>query len=263
MILAIDVGNTNIVIGCLDEKQKYFEARMSTDKNSTVEEFAIGIKNILSLYQIDTTKINGSIVSSVAMQMDLMISQAIQMVTGSRPLIIGPGVKTGLNIKIDNPAQLGSDLVVGAVASTAKYPLPQIVFDLGTATTASVIDKNGQYIGGMIAPGVKTALNALSSSTSQLPYIELTTPKKVIGKNTIDCMQSGSTYAIACMIDGIIERIQEELGEKATIIATGGIAKLITPICKHTIIFDDDLLLEGLLIIYNKNQQKQKGSSIC
>lgn len=263
MILAIDVGNTNIVIGCLDENKKYFEARMSTHKNSTVEEFAIGIKNILNLYEIDAEKIRGSIVSSVAMQMDSVISQAITMATGNKPLFVGPGVKTGLNIKIDNPAQLGSDLVVGAVASTAKYPLPQIVLDLGTATTASVINKKGEYIGGMIIPGVKTALNALSSSTSQLPYIELAQPKNVIGKNTIDCMQSGSTYAVACMIDGLIEKIQDELGEKVTVVSTGGIAKVITPLCSHSIIFDDDLLLDGLLIIYNKNEQKQKGSTLC
>lgn len=254
MILAIDVGNTNIVIGCLDDHKKYFEARMSTDKNSTVEELAIGIKNILNLYSIDPKSISGSIVSNVASQMDSVIGSAITMVTGEMPLIVGPGVKTGLNIKIDNPAQLGSDLVVGAVASTAKYPLPQIVFDLGTATTASVINKKGQYLGGLIVPGVKTALNALSSSTSQLPYIEFTAPKNVIGSNTVDCMRSGSTYGSACMIDGLIEKIEAELGEKATVIATGGIAKTIMPLCNHEIIFDDNLLLDGLLIIYNKNK---------
>lgn len=149
---------------------------------------------------------------------------------------------------------MAPDEVVGAVASIAKYPLPQIVFDLGTATTASVIDENGAYRGGSLMCGVKTALTALSGATSQLPHVEFTQPPRVIGTNTIDCMQSGSIYGAAAMLDGLAERIEAELGKTCTLIATGGIAQYVLPHCKRHIIYDDNLLLDGLLIIYNKNK---------
>lgn len=254
MILAIDVGNSNMVVGCLDEKTKYFEGRLSTDKDATVEEYAIRFESLLRLHNIDVSKIEGGIISTVVTQLVGTLSQAVEMIIGKKPLMVGPGLKTGLNIKIDNPAQLGADLVVGAVASIAKYPLPQIVFDLGTATTASVIDKNGVFLGGPIVPGVKTSLTALSGSTSQLPYVELAAPQRVIGRNSIECMQSGSVYGTAALLDGLAERIEEELGEPCTLIATGGIAGCIVPYCKRNIIFDNDLLLDGLLFIYNKNK---------
>lgn len=253
MILAIDVGNSNIVIGCLDKNKKYFEGRISTNKTGTVEEYALMFKNVLELHKIELSLIEGGIISSVVTQLASTLCKAVELIIGKKPLMIGPGIKSGLNIKIDNPAQLGADLVVGAVASIAKYPLPQIVFDLGTATTASVIDKSGAYIGGMIIPGVRTALNAISSSTSQLPYIELSAPSKAIGTNTVDCMKSGSVFGTAAMLDGLIDRIEKELGEKACVVATGGIASMIITYCKHEIIFDDDLLIDGLLNIYYKN----------
>lgn len=254
MILAIDVGNTNIVVGCIDNQTKYFEGRLSTDKNGTVEEYAVRFESLLQLYHIRKDELEGGIISTVVTQLVSTLCQAVEMVIGRKPMLVGPGLKTGLNIKIDNPGQLGADLAVGAVASIAKYPLPQIVFDLGTATTASVIDSRGVYIGGAIVPGVKTALTALSGVTSQLPYVELTTPPKVIGRNTIDCMQSGSVYGTAAMIDGMAERIEEELGSRCTLIATGGIAQCILPHCKRHVIYDNNLLLDGLLIIYNKNK---------
>lgn len=254
MILAIDVGNTNIVVGCLDPNKKYFEGRLSTDKDATVAEYAIRFQAMLQLYGIDQKAIEGGIISTVVTQLVGTLCQAVEMVIGTPPMLVGPGLKTGLNIKIDNPAQLGADLVVGAVASIAKYPLPQIIFDLGTATTASVIDQNGVFCGGPIMPGVKTALTALSGSTSQLPYIEITAPHKVIGSNTVECMQSGSVYGTAAMLDGMAQRIEEELGCTCTLVATGGIAQCILPHCKRDILYDDNLLLEGLMIIYYHNK---------
>lgn len=254
MILAIDVGNTNIVVGGLDDTKKYFEGRLSTDKDATVEEYAIRFQSMLQLYGIEQVQIEGGIISTVVRQLVGTLCKAVEIVIGKAPMLVGPGVKTGLNIKIDNPAQLGADLVVGAVASIAKYPLPQIVFDMGTATTASVIDKNGAFLGGPIMPGVKTALTALSVGTSQLPYVEITAPAKVIGSNTIDSMQSGSIFGAAAMLDGMALRIEEELGEPCTLIATGGIAQFVLPHCKRNIILDDNLLLDGLLNIYNKNK---------
>lgn len=253
MILAIDVGNTNIVVGCIDTTKKYFEARLSTDRSSTVEEYAVKIKSVLDLYSIDTQNIDGGIISNVVSELSGVLRNAVHMVIGKEPLIVGPGIKTGVNIKIDNPAELGSDLLVGAVAALNEYPLPQIIFDFGTATTASVINSKGEYIGGLIHAGVRISIDSLFQKTSQLPNIEICAPDKVIGTNSIDCMKSGSVYGAACMVDGIIRRIERELGEKAVVIATGGIAQCIIPYCESDIIYNDNLLLDGLLLIYNKN----------
>ena len=162
-------------------------------------------------------------------------------------------MKTGLNIIMDNPKTVGSDMIVDAIAAINEHPCPLIVIDMGTATTISVIDHSGNYIGGIIYPGLKVSLDSLSHNTAQLPSISLDIPKKVIGKNTIDCMRSGIMYGNAGMLDGIIDRMEEELGTPATIIATGGMSRFIVPLCKHTIIYDEELLLKGLLTLYNKN----------
>jgi type III pantothenate kinase len=169
-------------------------------------------------------------------------------------MIVGPGIKTGISIVIDNPAQLGSDLITGAVASVAEYSVPQIIIDMGTATTISVINKDKQYLGGAIMPGLRVSHDALITRTSQLPKIAFEKPKKIIGSNTIDCIKSGMLYGNAGAIDGLIDRFCEELGEKCTVIATGGLAKTVVPLCKNDIIVDEDLLLKGLMLIYEKNK---------
>ncbi|MEG2813039.1 MAG: type III pantothenate kinase [Oscillospiraceae bacterium] len=256
MILGIDVGNTNIVIGCIDDKKIHFVGRISTDCNKTQTQYAIDFNNVLKLYEIDKNEITGSIISSVVPQLITILNQAIEAVTGKSPLVVGPGVKTGLNILIDNPAQLGSDLVVDAVAAISQYTPPLVIIDMGTATTISVIDKKCNYRGGVILPGVRISQDALSSRTSQLPYINLEAPKKVIGVNTIECMESGVIYGNSSMIDGIVDRIEEELNDKVTVIATGGLSTKIVPYCKNKIICDDNLLLKGLFIIYEKNKPK-------
>lgn len=254
MILAIDMGNTNIVIGGIDERHTYFVERITTNHGKTDLEYAINIKNILEIYHIDTTEIEGAIVSSVVPPLNSTIVSAVKKISGKVPMLVGSGMKTGLNIIMDNPKTVGSDLIVDAVAALKEYPAPIIIIDMGTATTMSVVDGAGNYIGGVILPGLKVSLDSLSSKTAQLPHISLGMPSKVIGKNTIDCMRSGIMFGNVSMMDGIIERIEAELGEKATVIATGGLAKFVTPLCKHEIIYDDALLLKGLLILYNKNK---------
>ena len=169
-------------------------------------------------------------------------------------LIVGPGVKTGLNILMDNPKTLGSDLVVNAVAGISEYPVPLILIDLGTATTISVIDTKKNYIGGMILPGIRVSTDSLTSRTSQLPRIGVEEPRRLIGTNTIDCMKSGMIYGNASCLDGMIQRINRELGEKATVVATGGLARFIVPHCLEHVILDDELLLKGLKYIYYKNR---------
>ena len=247
MLLAIDIGNTNIVIGIIDNDQVAFTGRLATDKLKTADEYALQFVGMLNMKHIDVADIEGVIISSVVPPLILTMKRAIKTLTGKVPVILGPGTKTGLNIKLDNPAQLGCDQVADAVAV--------IVLDMGTATTVSVIDKNKNYLGGLIIPGIRISQDALSSSTSQLPRISLEKPEKVIGKNTIDCMKSGAVYGSASMIDGLADRIEDELGEKVTIIATGGNAESIVSVCKRDVIYDGNLLLDGLNFIYKKNNK--------
>ena len=236
MILAIDMGNTNIVIGCIDDEKIHFVERLSTDHSKTELEYAISFKHVLELNQIDVKQIEGVIISSVVPPLLNTIKKAVNKVVNKIPKVVGPGIKTGLNIKTDNPAQVGSDMIVCAVAGLKEYGAPLIFVDMGTATTISVIDANKNYIGGVILPGVKISLNALVSNTAQLPRISMEAPKKVIGTNTIDCMKSGVILGNASCIDGMIERMEEELGMEATVLATGGIAPSIVPHCKKKII---------------------------
>jgi type III pantothenate kinase len=254
MILAIDMGNTNIVIGGIDTKRTYFTERITTNHVKTALEYAINIKNILEIHNIDKTQIEGAIMSSVVPPLNPILSSAVKKILSYHPKQVGSGMKTGMNILMDNPKTVGSDMIVDAVAAIHDYPCPIIVIDMGTATTLSVIDKRGNYIGGIIHPGLRVSLDSLSSKTAQLPSISLDIPDKVIGKNTIDCMRSGIMYGSAGMIDGIIEHMEEELGEPATIVATGGLSRFVVPLCHHKIHYDAELLLKGLLILYEKNK---------
>ena len=253
MILAIDMGNTNIVIGGIDEQKTYFEERITTVHSRTSTEYALLIKDILELHSIDKSQIEGGIVSSVVPPLNAPIQSAIKKIFGRRPLMVGAGMKTGLNIIMDNPKTVGSDQIVDAIAALQEYPCPIIVIDMGTATTMSVVDKSGNYTGGVIIPGLKVSLDSLSSKAAQLPYISLDIPGRVIGKNTIDCMRSGILYGNAAQMDGIIDRMEEELGETASVVATGGLSRFVTPLCRHKIHYDQALLLKGLLVLYRKN----------
>ena len=256
MILAIDIGNTNIVIGCIENRECAFVERLSTVRTKTELEYAIDIKNVLDIYHIKRGDLEGGIISSVVPQITNAVKLAVEKILKKEPLIIGAGIKTGLNIRIDNPAQLGSDLVVDSVAGIAEYPVPLLIFDMGTANTVCVIDKNKNYIGGMIYPGIEVSLNSLTANASQLGGVGIEVPGNIVGKNTIDCMKSGMIYSAAAAIDGIIDRLSEELEGEVTTVATGGLAEKIIPQCRRKVILDDDLLLKGLEIIYNKNRKQ-------
>ena len=255
MLLAIDIGNSNIVIGCMQDGAILNEIRIATDLIKTSDQYCMDLKNLLSLYEINRTMIEGVIISSVVPPVLNSFKTAVTKLTGIKPMVVGPGIKTGLNILMDNPAQIGSDLVVAAVAALREYPAPLIIIDMGTATTMSVINANRAYIGGCICPGVRISSEALTARTAQLPGISLEAPKRAIGKNTIDSMQSGIMLGAACMLDGMIDRMEQELGQPATVLATGGIARFVIPMCRRTIIFDRNLLLKGLTILYENNKK--------
>lgn len=255
MILAVDVGNTNIVIGCIEGGTIIFDGRLKTDVSKTDMEFAVMLKNILTINNIDIGSLEGAIISSVVPPINQALKTAVRLAVGKEPIMV-TGCE-GLKVDIDDPSQLGNDLVVGAVTVLEEFKPPIVLIDMGTATTIFVIDENGTYVGGAIIPGLMISQNALSKNTSLLPSISLEAPKSVIGKNTIDAMQSGAIFGTASMLDGMLDKIESEIGKKPTVIATGGLSECIIKHCRHEIIYDPDLLLKGLWIIYN-NHTKQK-----
>ncbi len=256
MILTVDAGNTNISFGGYVNEKLSFTARMATDHTRTADQYAAEIVQILSLYRFCVDDITDGIISSVVPECTYAIAGAIEKISGKKPLIIGPGLKSGLNIKIDNPAQLGADLVCTAVAAIKKYPLPCLVLDLGTATKISVIDQNAAYLGCTITPGVNISLQALSNGASQLPGLSLEAPRYVIGTNTTSSMLSGTVFGAAAMLDGLCDRIEEELlAPVQTIVATGGLCKEIVRHCKRKMLIDPTLIHDGLLQIYDKNRK--------
>lgn len=256
MILAVDVGNTNIVLGCIEDGRILNVVRIQTDTNMTVDEYAIKLKDILEIYSIDIKVFEGAIMSSVVPPVTRRLQEAVKFVTGQDCMMVGPGMKTGLNVRIDDPGTLAGDIVVGSVAAMSCYGTPCIVLDMGTATTIVAIDEKSCYLGGAIIPGVKLSYAALSAGTSLLPEIAITAPKACIAKNTVDSMRSGAVFGTAAMIDGMIERMESELGRECILVATGGIAQFVTPYCKRKIICDNDLLLKGLWALYQKNRSK-------
>lgn len=259
MIIAIDVGNTNIVFGCTkpETKEIIFEERLVTDLKKTAIEYAISFKIILDFHGIDIDEVKGSIISSSVPPVTGQIKSGLERLLKKPPIEVGPGIKTGVDIKLDDPSQLGADLLVGAVAGLAQYGSPLILLDMGTATTISVINEQKRFLGGMIIPGIRIALEGLTSHAAHLPEIALEKPAKLIGGNTVGAMQSGSIYGQASCIDGMIERIWEELGYKTNVVATGGFAKVVIPYCKHEINIDSQLLIKGLAILYEKNSRSK------
>ncbi len=255
MLLVLDMGNTNITVGVFDGDRLVVESRLATNYRKMGDEYAMDLMDILSLYHLRREDIDGAIVSSVVPSLDRALQGAIQKVTGVLPLQVGPGVKSGMDIRIDNPRQLGADLLVGAVAALHKYGAPCLLWDLGTATKVSVIDKNGAFRGGAIMPGVRTSLDSLSNAAALLPTVSIDTPPSVIGTNTVDCMASGTVFGTACTIDGMSDRIEAELGYTVKVVATGGLAGEIVAHCHRDIPYDSTLLLEGLRLIWLKNKK--------
>ena len=255
MILAIDIGNSNIVIGGVEGDEIVFEARLRTEATKTSDQYCVDLKILLDVYEVSRESIEGVIVASVVPQVLNSMQTAVKKLTGKNCLVVGPGLKTGLNILIENPSQTGADLVVGSVAALRAHKPPMIVVDMGTATTMVVLDKNGALIGGCICPGVKISMDALTERTALLPGLQLDQPKKAIGRNTIDCMRSGIMMGAACMLDGMVQRMEEELGAKTTVVVTGGIGKFVVPMCRTPMIYDKDLLLKGLAALYRDNKR--------
>ena len=253
MLLAIDIGNTNIVIGGIQTDEILFEARIATDRIKPSDQYGAEIKNMLGLFDAKPGDVDDCIISSVVPPVFNSVRTGVIKLTGKTPMVVGPGIKTGLNIQMDTPSQVGSDRIVIAVAALAEYEPPLTLLDLGTATTIEVVDRGNVYLGGCIIPGVRVSLDALTSRTAQLPGIRLDRPRKVIGKNTVDCMRSGIMYGTAAMLDGMLDRVEEELGRTTTVVATGGMSQFIVPLCRREIKLERDLLLKGLNILYKKN----------
>ncbi len=254
MILAIDVGNTNIVLGGIRDGEQVFSARLASDRSKTFDQYALDIQGLLTMHKVSPEDIEGGILSSVVPYLQTVIPQAVKLLTGVDLMVVGPGIKTGLNIRMDDPGTVGSDLIVGAVAARAKYPAPIAIVDMGTATTVSVVADNGSYIGGMIIPGLWVSVNALSAKAAQLPYIDLSGPTKLLGTNTVDCMRSGAVLGCAAMLDGILDRLEDELGKPVSAVLTGGVSPLIAPHCRHKLHLEPDILIDGLKILYEKNR---------
>jgi len=254
MILTLDVGNMNIVFGGVVDGNCVFTCRLNTVRTRTADEYAVLLSRMSEQRGVDIAGAAGAIISSVVPQLTQVISDALVSTTGKTPMIVGPGVKTGLNIRIDDPAELGTDFVAAAVAALDRYDPPCVTIDMSTATALGVVDPNGNYIGGVICPGLLVAHDALADSTAQLRHVRIAAPKHVIEKSTAASIQSGLVFGNACMLDGLLDRIEEELGVKPTVVATGEQAEVVLAQCRRKdIIYDAELMMRGLWLIYKRN----------
>ena len=256
VLLAIDIGNSTISVGLFGQEKKLcFLAVLDTDRRKTADQISIDLMNLFTLYRYDIRDVDDAIVCSVVPPLNFMMQKALTRLLGKPPMVVGPGVKTGLNIRLSVQTQVGADIVADAVSALEKFPAPIITIDMGTATTIGVISEGRNYEGGLLLPGVNVSLEALSRRAAQLPDISLQHPKALIGKNTEDCMRSGIVYGTAGMLDGIIDRIREEFpGKEVSVVATGGNAPVIVRYCRNKIVYDKYLLMDGLWTIYQKNK---------
>lgn len=249
MLLTIDVGNSNIVFGLLEQGTMLSRRRRETRDGASAADYEAEIAALLAGRIPE-----GAILSSVAPEVNGALAAAAEKVTGKKCLVVGSGMALDMPLRVEEPASVGADIIAGCVGAKEHYPLPLAVADLGTANTVMVVDRTGAYVGGVIAPGLKMQLKALGAGTSLLPDLEVCAPEKVIGANTVDCLESGVVYGTAAMLDGIVERMEEELGETLTVVACGGLSGLVAPLCRHAVVYDPDLLLKGMEAIYRKNQ---------
>ena len=253
MILTIEIGNSTITLGGVEGNDIRFECRINTDRVKTSDTYCIDLKTLLEIYGVELQNIEGVIIASVVPQVLNSVRTAIRKLLGKEPLVVGPGLKTGLDIRLENPGQMGAGLVAADVAALSEHKPPLIVIDMGTATTMTMLDPNGAHLGGCVCPGVKISLEALTGQTSLLPGIQLDSPKQALGRNTADAMRSGIMFGTAAMLDGMIDRFQAETGWDFTIVATGGLARHIVPLCRHGILYDRHLNIKGLAKLYRDN----------
>lgn len=257
LLLVIDVGNTNIVLGVYDGKKLINDWRVATNKDKTSDEYGLVIEQIFNYHGLKTSDIDAVMISSVVPPLMYTLQAVSKKYFKCDPYIVGPGIKTGMNIKYDNPKEVGADRIVNAVAAYEQYGGPIIVVDFGTAITFCAVSKSGEYLGGAIAPGIKISSEALFMRTAKLPKVEIVKPDRVICKNTVNSIQAGLIYGYVGLVDNIIAKMKEELreeGEVKTVVATGGLASLISSESKYINRIDKLLTLEGLRIIYDRNK---------
>ena len=255
MLLAVDLGNTNVVLGLYEGEKLVQTFRVATVRSRTEDEYAVLLQQLFSLRQLSSASVSAAIIASVVPQLtDVMVS-AIRQAVGREPLLVGPGLKTGMPVLYDNPHDVGADRIVDAVAAYARFGAGVIVVDFGTATTFNCVSPKGEYLGGVIVPGVKVSLEGLMQSAAKLRPVELTAPPRVLGRNTTHALQSGVIHGYAAMVDGLVERLVEELGFPCRIIATGGLSSLIGKHSKRIEELDLNLTLEGLRILYERNSK--------
>lgn len=258
MLFCADIGNEVISFGVFEGERLCFTSRVGASREKCADEYAVILQSIFRMYDCDPGKAEGAVLSSVVKPLNHVFSEAVEKLCGVHPLLVGPGVRTGLNIKTDSPAQLGGDIAANCVAAQYLAKPPMAVLDLGTATTLTLIDSKSQLSGVLICPGVQSALEALSNTTAELPAISLEPPKALLGKNTVDSMNSGVIYGAAAMVDGLLERMQEQCGgENLSIVATGSLAGAVLPYCRKEIHLVPDLVLHGLRRIYELNRRKR------
>lgn len=254
MLLCVDIGNSNIVYACYRGEELVFASRAATDPLRTGDQYAVELRAILQLYGVSVSEFTGCCLCSVVPALTEPLREACETVLGHRATVLAAGVKTGLNIRLDNPGECGADLVAAAVGAKAHYPLPLIIVDLGTASKITAVDSRGDFLGGAIMPGLRTSMDALIRSASLLSDFELGAPAAAIGRNTPDCLRSGAVLGFASMLDGMCRRFQRELDGEATVVATGGLARMVVPCCETKMILREDLVTEGLRVVYEKNK---------
>jgi type III pantothenate kinase len=254
VLLAIDIGNTNLVFGLFENESLKLTFRAETVRSRTADEYAALLRQLIFVREIPASEVDAAIIASVVPQLTDVVAQAVKLAFGQRPIVVGPGTKTGISVRYDNPHDVGADRIVNAVAAHQRYEGGVIVVDLGTATTFDCVSPKGEYLGGVIAPGVQVSLDALMARAAKLQPIELAVPPRVVGRNTANALQSGVIFGYASLIDGLVTRIKAELGYPCQVIATGGLATLLAPHCASIEHVEPDLTLDGLRILYERNR---------